>query len=532
MDKALTMGMASAAGSFKLFIVKIVSTIILAIGTIILGILISQSDYGSYTIAIVPASTFLLFQDWGISSALTKYCASCRATGEAGELRKIIVAGISFEAATGIVLTLLSILTAGFIATNIFHEPIALLIIIGSIAMLFQAILGITQSVFTGFERIGFSSYTMACQAATYSVFVLLLVYMGYGALGAIIGVLLSSAISTILGLGLLYFGIFRKLRHNSQNQFSLSKTLKKMLKYGTPLGVASIFGGLLTQYSAFLMGSFYAVALIGSYKVANNFAILLAFFTLPISTVLFPAFSKIDPKKELSLLKMVFSSSVRYASIFLVPATLAMVVLANSIISTIYGVKYAEAPAFLVLFALSNLLVMFGSLSMGNLLQAMGETKLLMKLTILTLSIGLPLTYLLATMFGLSGIIIASIVTGLPSTFIGLYLTWKRYGTTVDYKVSAKIFIASAVAALVTYLILNVFIAPDWLKLLIGLVIFLAIYLSAAPLVGAVNQADVNSLRAMFSSLGPISKIFEIPLAIMEIPLRIRARRTESRTT
>ena len=58
----------------------------LAIGSIIVGIYIDQGQYGLYTIALVPAATFLLFQDWGVGSALTKYCANYRAAKmEAGD---------------------------------------------------------------------------------------------------------------------------------------------------------------------------------------------------------------------------------------------------------------------------------------------------------------------------------------------------------------------------------------------------------------------------------------------------------------
>ena len=46
-DKALEMGQTSATGSFHLFIGKSVSTVVLAVGTIILGLFILQSDSGS-----------------------------------------------------------------------------------------------------------------------------------------------------------------------------------------------------------------------------------------------------------------------------------------------------------------------------------------------------------------------------------------------------------------------------------------------------------------------------------------------------
>jgi len=53
--------------------------------------------------------------------------------------------------------------------------------------------------------------------------------------------------------------------------------------------------------------------------------------------------------------------------------------------------------------------------------------------------------------------------------------------------------------------------------------------YLISAPLIGAINQMDINNLRVMFSGLGIISKVIEIPLTIVEKSLRINAKRTKS---
>jgi hypothetical protein len=60
-------------------------------------------------------------------------------------------------------------------------------------------------------------------------------------------------------------------------------------------------------------------------------------------------------------------------------------------------------------------------------------------------------------------------------------------------------------------------------LTLAIGIPIaFLAIYLAAASLIGAINQADVNNLSAMFSGLGIISKVFKFPLVIVKKILNV----------
>lgn len=138
MDKALNMAKVSASGGLKLFIGRIASTVITALGTILLTILISEGDYGIYAVALIPATTVLLFQDWGVGSAMTKYSATYRSLNKEGELRRIIAAGFTFEAMTGLILTAFSLLTAGFVASSVFGKPeTALIIVIASISVFF-----------------------------------------------------------------------------------------------------------------------------------------------------------------------------------------------------------------------------------------------------------------------------------------------------------------------------------------------------------------------------------------------------------
>ena len=256
---------------------------------------------------------------------------------------------------------------------------------------------------------------------------------------------------------------------------------------------------------------------MIGNYKIAVNFAIILTFFTTPISTVLFPAFSKIDPHSETSVLRTVFSASVKYASLFLLPATMAMMVLSKSMISTIYADKYPYAPYLLSLYVIVNLFVIFGSLSSSNLLSALGKTQLLLKLNLAALFIGLPLAFFLIPLLGLPGMIITSFSAGLPGLFFILYWLWKNYKINLEFKSPLKIFISSLVAAIATFVYLRFVPAPAWLLLISGLALFIVVYLVAIPVSGAVDQADINNLRTMFLGMGRMSKLLEIPLSFIE---------------
>jgi hypothetical protein len=92
-----------------------------------------------------------------------------------------------------------------------------------------------------------------------------------------------------------------------------------------------------------------------------------------------------------------------------------------------------------------------------------------------------------------------------------------QRYEVKADLKSSAKIFVAAAVAAITTYLSLNFLNTVEWVRLITGGTIFLAVYILTAPTIKAINQSDIKNLRAMFSNLGIISKLINIPLIIAE---------------
>jgi O-antigen/teichoic acid export membrane protein len=200
-----------------------------------------------------------------------------------------------------------------------------------------------------------------------------------------------------------------------------------------------------------------------------------------------------------------------------LVPATMAMIVLSKPIVYTLFGEKWTYAPFFLALYIINNLFAIFGSLSLGSILAGLGETKTQMKLTLITLTLGMPLAFALIPTMGIVGLILTSIIAGIPSLFIGLCWVWKRYKIKVDMKSSVRILASSTVATAATFLTINFITFADWIKLAAGGLIFLATYLTTAPLIGAIKQSDIANLKVMFSELGLISKLFNIPLSAME---------------
>ena len=152
--------------------------------------------------------------------------------------------------------------------------------------------------------------------------------------------------------------------------------TVKYLLRYGFPLSIGTILTVFLTQFYTYAM-AIYVIdnSAIGNYSVASNFVVLITFFATPVATMLFPAFSKIDYRKDLGTLQSVFQYSVKYSSLVVVPVTALIMVLSEPAIKTIFANGYNQAPLFLALSSILYLYCAFGSLSIPNLINGQGHT-------------------------------------------------------------------------------------------------------------------------------------------------------------
>jgi O-antigen/teichoic acid export membrane protein len=516
--KAFEMGKSSAAGSFRLFIGVATSTIVMAGASVIVGRLMTPAEYGLYGIVLVPATLINLFRDWGVNSAMTRYIAGLRGSNRDEEIHDFIVAGLIFEVASGILLSFLCLFSAVFIASTIFRRPeSASYIAIVSASIISGSLLAASQAGFIGFERMGLNSFTLICQAIVYAVAGPALVLLGYSIRGAVVGYVLGVAAAGIIGVATFYALLLRPLRRKRTKNSSIAKALKAMLNYGVPLSIGSILTGILAQIYIFIAVPITSNATYGSYVASANFTVLLTFFSTPIQTVLFPTFAKLDPQHEHELIRTIFASSIKYASILIVPAAMILMVLSGPLVGTLYGQKYAYAPFFLTLAAINALYVVLGGNSVSGFLSGFGETRTVMKWNIITVIVGIPLSILLIPTFGITGLIIASLIDGLPSFLWVLRWTWKHYGVRADLQSSAKILAASTIAAFAAYLPAKFLNTTDWIKLIIGLIVFLIVYIEGAPLIGAVNLDDINGLRTMFSEMGIVTKIINLPLNAAE---------------
>ena len=510
MSKAADMAKVSVKGGFHVMWGLIASTVISALGTIIIAWLLGEENYGIYFLALQVPNLIVLFRDWGVNFAIIRYTAQSNAEGNPARIRSLFISGLVFEIVVGIILSLVGFILSEFLATTVYHRPIiAPLIQVSSFIVLASALVNTATAAFTGIERMHFNSIMLVSQSLLKTTLIVTLVVLGIGTSGAITGYLLSTLFAGLIGV-LLMFVIYRRLPNPEGKKLKITQNIRAMLKYGLPLSIATILGGFMIQFYNLTLSNFVSDnALIGNYAIAQNFIVLITFFSYPVTTMLFPAFSKLDHKTEHETLQNVFQTSVKYASLLVVPFAAMVMVVSHPAISTLFANRYAEAPFFLSLLAIIYLFTAIGSLSLSSLINSQGHTTFNLMVTVITAAIGFPLGFLLIANLGVLGLIITTIAISLPGVLISLVFVKRRYNVTLDWKSSTKILFSSAAAATLTYaIIIQLNSLISLIQLIVSVIIFAIAYLIFAILTQTFNATDITNLQQMVTVLGPLAPI------------------------
>jgi hypothetical protein len=190
---------------------------------------------------------------------------------------------------------------------------------------------------------------------------------------------------------------------------------------------------------------------------------------------------------------------------------------LSGPAISTLFGNKYTSAPLFLTLLAITYIYTAFGSLSVGNFINGQGKTSFNLKLSVLTAAIGFPLSIALTSQFGVTGILLTALVAGLPSLIISLQWIKKNYNLTIDLVSSVKILFSSAFAGVAAYMLQASLGFNSLVDLIVGVATFSIVFLPSILLTRTINKTDIENLRQMTTSLGPVSRLLNPALNLIE---------------
>jgi O-antigen/teichoic acid export membrane protein len=523
-DELTTIAQKAARGGLFLFFGNASSTVILAVGIIIVARLLGPSSYGLYTLALVIPTLLVSLSDAGMNFALVRLPARLRAEGDFARANRFIRLGLLLKLAISTVAFIVCYLGSTLIARTVLNRPeLGPFLQIASLMIVFQAVVDATSNSFIGQDLMQYSAGVQIMQAVLKGTLGPALVLVGLGIAGALSGYVVSLAAAGLTGATLL---ITRHARSSNQTTNPASMDVRALLGYALPLYLALVLSVFLIQYQSIVLAHFASNVEIGNFGATWNFTTLMMILVYPITTAMFPMFSKMDPKSQKTELARGFVLAVKYTSLLMIPASVAVMIFSRDLIYLTYGSGYTFAPQYLVLLSALYLLTAISYLVLGSFLNGVADTKTVVKMSVLTLAVYLPLGPALVWLWGPYGLLVAYIVSNAASTVYGIRQASVRFDARPDLRAGGRILLAALGAAVPTVgLILLDGAGAGVVNLIVGGLLYMLVYLTLAPILGAVDKQDVLNLRTLLAGTRIVATllnpVFDYEMRLLSVTRR-----------
>jgi O-antigen/teichoic acid export membrane protein len=480
--------------------------------------------YGEYVLALLVPNLFLLFTDLGVNTGITKFTASLRVEGKNDKIPRIILYGLTFRALVGLVAFAIDFAFADNFAAMINRPDIGLYIRIVSVSILFQAVATSANAAFIGMDKTEYSALTTNVMAIAKTVSSIGLVLLGFGVAGAAMGFTGGYIVATTIALPVLFFKIIKP--HGKRSKGGFMETLKTLATYGAPLYISVLLAGFAPLFYQAVLAYSVSNSDIGNYSVASNFLVLLSVIPGSITTALLPAFSKLDSSSAESI-KSFFRRANKYSCLLVVPMVVLLAMLSKQVVEIVYGSAFQLASYFLLIGCLPYLLVGIGYLTLASLFNGLGDTRTTLKIILVGFVIGIVLSPIMASAYGVPGLILTSLFSNAIAMLYGSYIVRIKFKVYFEAWTTAKIYLTSAASAIPPLLLIQFIPMSNFAALLTGGILYILLYVTLIPLTRIIGPYELRAAMQIVQKirfLGPVAKPV---LKLQERILRMRTKPT-----
>jgi len=511
----------SVRGSLVLFIGNFAATAISAITLILIARLLGPTDYGVYSLALVIPGLLQLFLGLGVSTSVIRYSAYYNSLGKPDEAKRFTINGIYFIWLTGLVLTAISYILAGTLSSILLHRSdLTGYVQLASLAIAGYAVMLTMTSTTLGWNWMSLSSVSTVAQTLVKLALSPLLILAGLGITGALVGHLTSYIVAGVVGTLVFYLA---KLR-GSTGAGKFRADVKEMVRFGLPLYTGGLISGLAVYYATIILADIANNTVFGYYQAASNFITPVTLVASALYNSLFPAFASVDGTG--GNVQVAFKLAYKFVAFLLTPIILFIFSTSGLLIQLFYGASYLGSVPYLELLALAYIPIAFGYTVHTAFFTGFGRPRLAMYVFLggaFTLLIFAPLLAIQAGL-GVDGLIFANFLSYLAAWVVGTILAKRYLNATLDMKANAAILLVSVISYLGTVLIQGV-TSSMVLTLILDLLVFFGLFLTLAPLAGAVNRADVETMEYAFRDLRGVNIVVDLLFRYERLVLSIRER-------
>ena len=499
----------SARGSFILLVGNLIQALTGVVFVIVVARLLGPSGYGSYTLALLIPLTIQSLVGSGVSTGITRYAAYHVARGEPEIARRMTLNGLLFLLLVGALLTLVTYAGGAYLDQTILHRTdLGGVAGIASLAILAQTLLGSATAGLLGWRAMkGISTANVVWGVLRLGIAVPLIV-VGFGVVGTVIGYVSATLLSGLLAFVIL---IFRLRGYGKGLPRNFAGDVGSVLSYGTPLYVGSVVTTVAGQYVVIVLALISSNAVVGVYQSALNVLIPISITSGAIAQSLFPSFAHLEGMK--ADVGLAFRYAVRYTAYFVAPMIFFIAGAARPLFDIIYGASFSSGIPYLVLLALANIPLVLGYGILPSLFNGVGKTRVSMVFSFVYAVLQVAFASLMAIILGLGvpGLISSILISSLGASAVGLWYSGRMLQAGVDWLKIGALALCSLLSCVVIISV-EAIVSDSAVALVLDLVIFAAVYLSAVPVARGLDSLDFSRLEGVTAGAGML-RVFLKPL-------------------
>jgi len=456
---------------------------------IVVGVLLSpyilhrlgDDAFGLWVLIFSITGYYGLF-DLGIRSSIVRYVATYSATGDRGELDRLISTALFTYSTIGAIAILVTLSGSYYVASifrispDFLHTARWLFLIVGSaVALGFP--LGVAGGILEGLQRFYLLNFTSICSILLRALLIVIVLRHGRGLLTvALITVcmpLVSGLVNATVVLRILPLRLhFKNVNRNS---------VRRIATYSSTTFIIIVAGRLRFKTDAMVIGKFIGAAAITYFTIGSRLVDYAGEVVSGLAQVFVPMSSQSDATGDLSGLRKIFVAGNRACALVIFPMAVILIILGKSVIEAWVGPRYVATsyPVLLVLVVPSTL--MWAQAASGRVLFGMAKHKPLAIVTLLEGSANLFLSILLVRRFGILG---DAAGTAIPLACTTLFFLPRhlcrvlklRMGIYLREAFLLPVMLCAPLAAALL-LMRHWFVAPNYFQLAIQLLVGSAVY-------------------------------------------------------
>ncbi len=399
-----------AKNTFWLVFGTVFSRVIKMVIVIYAARVMGTSEYGVFSYALSIAALLTVFIDFGINAIITRESAR-----DLSVQKKYFSTALIIKLVLFILLFVLIVLIAPYAIRQ--HEVVVLLPLV-ALMMGFDGLRDFGTSLARAWERMEIESVV---QISTN----LMIVIAGFVALwisrsaGSLIG---GYVIGTFLGM-IVSFYPFREYLKKPLSSFD--KTLiKKILVSSWPFGMLGVMGAIMLNTDTIMIGWFRDISDVGVYGAAQR--VVQITYLLPgfLTIASFPLMARLV--HNLERMKRVLEGGLSLLVMIAVPLTVGGVLLAQEILSVLYGYQYLSGTGAFRLMCIT-ILPVFLSAMFGNVLFALNKEKKLIWYVLLGIFGNFLFNLLFIPIWGIDGAALSTVCNQIILTLYLIYFLRKE---------------------------------------------------------------------------------------------------------